>query len=147
MKKRIISLLLGAVLALGVFALCSCEKKSDAEELIGTWRTDNMGYYTITTFTADGKLRSDYGVSDASKCEAMGLNEEVLDSMDNEIFYKSVTSEELTEEEKNAANGQSAIKTYMTREDMDADENGAVSYYSVKDGTLTIDGCVYTRAE
>ena len=112
MKTKIISLLLVLICAV---SLASC-KKGGAEDIVGTWKTENVGYYTITTFNEDGSFTSVYTVSDSQAAEAYGITQEILDSMNTESFYAFVPESELTPEEKEAAAGRHAIKVFGSRE-------------------------------
>ena len=88
MKKNVI--LTAFILACCfVFAACG---KGDANDIIGVWKTENVGYYTITTFNEDGSFGSVYTVSDPQAVEAYGITQEMLDTMKNESYYKFVVA-------------------------------------------------------
>ena len=141
MKKNVI--LTAFILACCfVFAACG---KGDANDIIGVWKTENVGYYTITTFNEDGSFGSVYTVSDPQAVEAYGITQEMLDTMKNESYYKFVPAKSLSDEEKDEAAGRFAIKIFATREDMESDTNGSMSYYTVDGDTLVLDGCVFAR--
>ena len=144
MKK--ISVILLALVLVCSFSLFACSDEK-AEGIIGVWKTENVGYYTITTFLEDGSFNSVYTVSDPETVEAYGITQEMLDSMNNQSYYKFVSASELSEEETAEAKGRFVIKIYATREDMDADQGGTCSYYTLEKDTLVLDGCVYNRYE
>ncbi len=143
MKKRISLIVFVSVLFTLVFCGCSDDKK--APDVCGTWRTDNSGIYTITTFTADGQMNSRYSISNKEKTLISGISQEILDTMETNVFYKVVSHSEMTEEELKKSHGKHGIKTYQTREDMQADKNGDLSYYEIEKGKLVINDSTYEK--
>ena len=149
-KTKIIALVLFALCA---FALCSCNGGNE-KDIIGVWRTENVGYYTVTTFKEDGSFNSVYTVSDPEAVEAYGITQEMLDSLSGESFYTFVPESDLTPEEKELAKGRYAIKVFSTREEMEkaldgslSITGGSMSFYTISGDTLTLDGCVFNRVE
>ena len=149
MKKTVV-LFLVLVFAL---SLVSCSG-AGPEDIVGVWKTENVGYYTVTTFFEDGSFNSVYTVSDPEAVEAYGITQEVLDSMSSESFYTILPESSLTPEEKELAGGRYAIKVFATREEMESASDGSLSitggstsFYTIDGDTLTLDGCVYNRYE
>lgn len=133
--------------------LVSCSKNKP-EDIVGVWRTENVGYYTVTTFRDDGSFSSVYTVSDPTAVEAYGITQEMLDSLSGESFYSFVPEEELTPEEKELAAGRLAIRVFASREEMERSEDGklsivggSLSFYTVEDDKLTLDGCLFERVK
>ena len=70
--------ILGVILAVTIVmsALCGCNGVSVEESsLYGTWKTETMGYYTITTFSSDGTLHSVYKLTEGSDGSETGLSQ------------------------------------------------------------------------
>lgn len=143
MKK--FAVILSVLLAVSV--LGGCGGKNANQSICGEWKTENMGYYTVTAFKSDGTFVSEYSLSEKGKNGAFDIDQEVLDSMRTESFYKQVPQSELSEEEKELSGGKNAIKTYASKEDMEADRNGEISFYTLDGDTLTINDSVYTRVK
>lgn len=135
-----------AVLLACCFMLASCSS-GKPEDIVGVWKTENVGYYTVTTFNEDNTFYSVYSVSDRETAEAYGITQELLDAMNSEGFYTIVPQGELSDEEKNQADGRFAIRVYATAEDMNTEQNGSLSFYAVNDEALALDGCAYYRID
>ena len=143
-KLKNIILLLSLLLCCILFSACS---GSDSAKLIGEWRTENLGYYTVTTFREDGSFRSVYTVSDPDMVAIYGISQEMLDSMEHTSYYTPLDEKNMSEEQKQEAKGRSALFIYASREDMEQANTGSVSYYSLDGDVLTMDGCVYTKLD
>ncbi len=124
------------------FVSCSGGSSSD---ITGAWRTENVGYYTETTFNEDGTFESVYKISDADKSAIYGISQEMLDAMNSIGYYVPVSKENLTEEELALSSGEYAIKVYPDKASKDADINYYLSFYDIDGDTLILDGCVYAR--
>ena len=142
MKKSILMHIL-VLLAVSVI-LVSCSGGESAD-ITGTWRTENVGYYTETTFSEDGTFESIYKVSDEEKSAIYGISQEMLDAMNSIGYYVPVSKEELTEEEIALSTGEFAIKVYPDKASKEADMNYFLSFYDIDKNTLILDGCVYTK--
>ena len=147
-KTKFIALLLFVLCA---FTLVSCNG-NEGNDLVGAWRTENVGYYTVTTFKEDGSFNSVYTVSDPQAVEVYGITQEMLDSLSGESFYALVPESQLSTEEKKQAEGRRAIRIFATREEMNSAMNpsasyigGSLSFYTIDGDTLTLDGCIFNR--
>ncbi len=127
-----------------IFAACG---EKEVPSIIGAWRTDNVGYYTITTFNEDGTYSSVFKITDEEKSALHGLSQDILDAMSHTNYYKQVQINTLSSEEKEMATGDFAIKVYSNKEEMEADINYALSFYTVEDDILNMDGCIYNKCE
>ncbi|MDP4117735.1 MAG: hypothetical protein Q8873_00885 [Bacillota bacterium] len=143
--KKAFSLLLAVWAAM--FALCSCTGPDGSEALYGTWKTDNIGYYTVTTFSANGEMHSVYRISDSKISSGYGLTQEILDSMETFGYYKVVKKSEMTPKQKKEAVGKSMIKTYTSKANMKADKDADTAYYKFDGKKLIINDSVYQKYE
>lgn len=142
MKKSFLMQVLVLMAVSIMLVSCSGGNSSD---ITGAWRTENVGYYTETTFNEDGTFESVYKISDADKSAIYGISQEMLDAMNSIGYYVPVSKETLTDEELALSTGEFAIKVYPDKVSKEADENYFLSFYDIDGDTLVLDGCVYTK--